>query len=786
MAMTPGLSPNINVSQPVNQDGDADEHDIQVEIAGDDADAPEYDTEGNVIEIKHGDGSVTVSLDGKPIEKAKKKDKAGGWYANLSDDLTDSELSGIADELLRGIEVDLDSRREWIETRAQGVKLLGLTIEIPGTAGSTDGAAPVDGMSKVRHPLLLEAVLRFQANARGEMLPTDGPFKVRNDDMDADLAEDELADDFQRDMNHYLTTTASEYYPDTDRMMFQIGFSGDGFKKVYNCPLRNRPVSESVDADDLIVNASATDLQNAKRVTHRIYMRPSVVKRMQIIGAYRDIDLGTPQMTTTDPLKEAEQDQQGLTPVATRPEDRDHEIYECYCELDLPGFEHKLNGEKTGLEVPYRVTIDKSSKSILSICRNYPEDTQDLPVAKRTFVKFPFVPGLGFYDIGLLHILGNTTNAVTAAWREMLDSGMYANFPGFLIADTGARQNTNMFRVPPGGGALVKTAGQPIRDAIMPLPYNTGGMPALAQLVDNMVATGQRLGGTSELQVGEGRADAPVGTTLALIEQATKVLDAVHKRMHTAQAEEFQLLVECFRQNPKAFVDRKKTPSKRKWDEDMFLQALEDYDLVPQADPNTASQGQRMMKVMGLKQLEAANPSMYDPKVIDTAAIKAMGWGNPNQFFAPPEAQQQPPPELVKQQAEMADDKTKADATMMDAQTRRMEAQAKIQTGHFDPKAGLAPPAPPPEPDPVQKALAAAKLIEAHTKAETAKTQHKDSVMEAANRDADRHSREKVAALSAAKDIMLHHAPDDPEQIEGVPEEAKHLEKDLDIGEGRE
>ena len=256
--------------------------------------------------------------------------------------------------------------------------------------------------------------------------------------------------------------------------------------------------------------------------------------------------------------------------------------------------------------------------------------------------------------------------------------------------------------------------------------------------------------------------------------------------MHTAQAEEFQLLVECFRQNPKAFVDRKKTPSKRKWDEDMFLQALEDYDLVPQADPNTASQGQRMMKVMGLKQLEAANPSMYDPKVIDTAAIKAMGWGNPNQFFAPPEAQQQPPPELVKQQAEMADDKTKADATMMDAQTRRMEAQAKIQTGHFDPKAGLAPPAPPPEPDPVQKALAAAKLIEAHTKAETAKTQHKDSVMEAANRDADRHSREKVAALSAAKDIMLHHAPDDPEQIEGVPEEAKHLEKDLDIGEGRE
>ena len=782
MAMTPGLSPNIRLPDDVNHDDDG-LGPISVEIVEDNEDAPELDKEGNVIKIEHGDGSVTVSLDGTPIERARKKRNKGGWFDNLAEDMPDMELSSVAEDLLRGIDEDIASRQEWIDTRATGIKLLGLTIDIPGSSGAGDGSAPLDGMSKVRHPLLLEAVLRFQANARGEMLPTDGPFKVRNDDIDADLAEDELADDFQRDMNHFLTSTATEYYPDTDRMMFQVGFSGDGFKKVYNCPLRGRPVSESVDADDLIVNFAATDLHNAKRVTHRIMMRPSVVRRMQLIGAYRDLALGTPLPPKTNSLKEAEQDQQGLSAPSTRPEDRDHEIYECYCELDLKQYPHEFEGEETGLEVPYRVTIDVSSKTILSIVRNYKEETKELPVARRVFVKFPFVPGLGFYDIGLLHILGNTTNAMTAAWREMLDSGMYANFPGFLIADTGARQNTNNFRVPPGGGAIVKTAGQPIRDAIMPLPYNTGGMPALASLVQNMEAAGQRLGGTSELQVGEGRADAPVGTTLALIEQATKVLDAVHKRMHTAQAEEFELLVECFRENPKAFVHRKRNPSKRKWDEAQFLRALDDYDLVPQADPNTASQGQRMMKIMGLKQLEAANPSQYDPIAIDTAAIKAMGWSNPNQFFAPPQAAQQPPPELIKQQAEIANDTKKADATMMDAETRRAAEQAKISTGHYNPQAGLAPPAPEPEPSVVDKALAHAKLIEAKAKETVARNQHHDTMIENAMRDADRSSREKVAALSAAKDIMLHHA-EDPNNVEAVPEEAKHLEKDLGIGEG--
>ncbi|NBS37641.1 MAG: hypothetical protein EBS71_09800, partial [Actinobacteria bacterium] len=378
-------------------------------------------------------------------------------------------------------------------------------------------------MSKVRHPLLLEAVLRFQANARSELLPTDGPVKVRNDSLSGGIEVDQQADALEKDLNHYLTAVATEYYPDSDRMLLMLGFGGTSFKKVYNCPIRNRPVSETVDADDLIVNNAATDLANAKRVTHRLFMRPSTVKRLQILGVYKDTDLSVPNAPKLDSLQREEKAQQGLMPETQNPEDRDREIYECYCELDIKGFEHRHKGKITGLEIPYIVTIDVSSRQALSIVRNYNEDTKKLPVARKRFVKYTFVPGMGFYDIGLLHILGNTTNAITAAWRELLDAGMYSNFPGFLMADTGARQNTNIFRVPPGGGALVKTGGLPISQAVMPLPYQPPSQ-ALMQLVDNMATTGQRIGGTSESMVGEGKAELPVGTALAMIEQAAKVM----------------------------------------------------------------------------------------------------------------------------------------------------------------------------------------------------------------------------------------------------------------------
>ena len=588
----------------------------------------------------------------------------------MAEDISQDELSRIAEELMKGIEGDLKSRQEWVEDRAQGIKLLGLKVEIPGLAGAADGA-PVEGMSRVRHPLLLEAVLRFQANARSELLPTDGPVKIREDNNNATDATDELANDLENDLNHYLTATAREYYPDTDRMLLMLGFGGTAFKKVYFCPLRNRPVSESIDADDFIVNNSATDIYNATRATHRIYMKPSTVKRMQILGVYRDIDLSQAKQIKLDAAQREKKAQQGISENgADDPDDRDREIYECYCELEIKGFEHRRNGKETGLEIPYRVTIDVSSHEILSIVRNYDEDTKDLPEPRQSFVKYTFVPGMGFYDIGLLHILGNTTNALTAAWREMLDAGMYANFPGFLYSDAGARQNTNIFRIPPGGGALIKTGGAPIQDAVMPLPYKDVG-PGLMSLVENINQTGMRIGGTSEQAVGEGKQDAPVGTTIALIDQATKILSSVHKRMHNAQSEEFELLVRCFRENPESFWQKNKRPA-RKWDEETFIRAVNQINLVPQADPNTASQTQRLMKVMALKQLQAANPTMYDPIAVDRMALQSIGWSNPEQFMVPPQAMgQQNNPE---EQAKMADLQIKK----QDSDTKLMLAKAKV------------------------------------------------------------------------------------------------------------
>jgi len=743
MSLVPGLSPNIRLSEP---EPGLQSAPMDVVVAEDDEqqDTPEYDDKGAILRIEHPDGSITVSLDGKPIDEAESRGPKG-WFDNLAEDISDLELSRISSELLRGVEDDLETRQEWIEDRAQGIKLLGLKVEIPNLAGASDGA-PVEGMSRVRHPLLLEAVLRFQANARSEMLPTDGPVKIRDDSNGSTAEQDQLADALEKDFNHYLTSTATEYYPDTDRMLLLLGFGGTAFKKVYFCPLRNRPVSETVDADDLIVSNNASDLQNARRITHRVSMKPSTVKRLQIMGVYRDAELSQAAAPKLDAVKEEKDAQQGVSSETKNPDDRDREIYEIYCELDIVGYEHKYKGKISGLEVPYRVTIDVSSKQILSIVRNYDKNDEELPDPRANFVKYTFVPGFGFYDIGLLHILGNTTNAITAAWRELLDAGMYSNFPGFLFADTGARQNTNIFRVPPGGGAPVKTGGMPINQAIMPLPYKEPS-PALMSLVNDIATTGMRIGGTSEQQVGEGRADAPVGTTLAMIEQAAKVMNSVHKRMHASQAEEFRLLARCFKENPNSFWQRNKTPAYT-WDEKVFLKALEDNELSPQADPNTASAAQRMMKLAALKQLQASNPTMYDPIAIDRACIQALGFSNPDQFMAPPSAQAAPPPEMQKQMAEMQVKKQQADAQTLKAQADMLKAQHEASAPHDVQQQQVD--------TPVDLMTARAKLMDAQTKRHSLGIQQADVMQEDRNRAADRASHEKIQLLELARDIALH------------------------------
>ena len=422
------------------------------------------------LQVEAADGSVIIEFNPQPDRGTASTD----FDANLAEDIDDAALSRIAEDLLEGIEQDNQSRAEWLETRAQGIRLLGLKLEQP-RSDAGNSSAPVEGMSTVRHPVLLEAATRFQANARGELLPSSGPVKV-TDDLDQSGEEDQRAADLENGLNYYLTAVAKEYYPDTDRMLFMVGFGGCGFKKIYNCPLRRRPVSESVDAADIIVSNAATDMANAGRVTHQIKMRKSVLKRMQLVGAYRDVPLVSDPQPLDNAVEREKANVQGVEPASQgRPQDQDYTIYECYCELDIAGFEHEEKGKPTGLPLPYRVVIERDSRKILEIRRNWRED-DPMFLAKPAFVKYPFIPGIGFYDIGLVHMLGNATAALTAAWREMLDAGMYANFPGGLIKKGATRQNTSDIRVPPGALAPVDVPmDQPIGDSIMPLPYKDVG-----------------------------------------------------------------------------------------------------------------------------------------------------------------------------------------------------------------------------------------------------------------------------------------------------------------------
>lgn len=777
MSILPGLSPspNIRLSDP-NKQAEVNYDDIEVLLDdGDTVPNMEHNEAGDLMSITLPDGSIEFNLDGSPLKTAE-SDDSKGWFENLADKIDDGSLMLIAHELMDGIRSDLQSRQEWIDARAEGIVQLGLKPESPGLSGTADGA-PIEGMSKVRHPLMLEAVLRFQANARSEMLPTDGPVKIREDNNDPTNETDTLANDLEKDLNHYLTSTASEYYPDTDRMLFMFGFGGMAFKKVYFCPLRQRPVLESIDADDLIVNDAATDLNNARRVTHRIFMRPSIVKRMQLLGVYRDIDLSPPKAPDLDSAQREKKSQQGMQESSSRPDDRDREIYECYCELDIPGFEHKIKGQTTGLEIPYRVTIDVTSHEILSIVRNYDEDTKDMPEARQNIVPYTFVPGFGFYGIGLLHILSNTTRAVTAAWREMLDAGMFANFPGFLISKDAARQDSNIFRIAPGAAAQVNTLGAPINQAVMPLPYKDISV-GLMSLTEHMAETGMRLGGTSEQAVGEGRADAPVGTTIALIDQATKVINSVHKRMHAAQAQEFQLLVRCFRENPESFWQRNRKPA-RPWDEATFLRALDQVTLVPQADPNTASQTQRLMKTQALVQLVAQNPMMYDLLEVNKIALQSLGWTNPERFLKSPD-QMQMPPEV---QSKMAEIQIK----QQEAQTKQMLAQGKVAVDRavvqFDEaraqrdenlSGGVAGPAEKSLHDKkvdainliIQEKLADAKSQEVILKAAQIKEQAKRDEDEARRKEMEIQGNERDSLLHLASDIAVH--PDSKSVIDNL------------------
>lgn len=667
-----------------------DAHGAAVIVTFDGDDEPQFDETTDTTQVPLEDGTVEISF-GRPRntnENAKEHD------ANLAEVLTDSELSMIAERLLLGIEQDISSRAEWLENMVEGISLLGLQIKRPAGAAASGGSAQ-EGTSTVDHPLLLEAVLTFQANARGELLPASGPVKVTYTGDESSLTS-RMARALEKDLNHYLTKTAKEYYPDSDRMLFMLGFSGISFKKGYHDPIRRRPTINSIDAKDLIVSNAATDLDGSGRVTHRIMMRPSVLKRMQLLKAYRKVALPMVGLSTKNVVDSKIDEIQGVAPpTSVEAEDQDRELYECYCEIDIPGFEHELEGEKTGLPLPYRVTIDKDSRVILEIRRNWAKDDPFcLPINR--IIAYVFIPGLGFYGLGLLNILGNATKAVTAAWRLMLDAGMFANFPGFLYLKSLAKQLTNQFRVPPGGGLPIDSSGiNDIRSAVMPLPYKDPSS-VFIQFIENISQAARRVGGITEMQVGEGRQDAPVGTTLALIEQATRLMSSVHKRLHQAQGQEFDMLKSLLMEDPEAVWRHNKksevlrllieesglSPIKDKINEakqrhrELFILALDDCDLTPAADPNTPSMTERYLKCVALRQMCSSNPNI-DINKVDERAMRIMGIDDAEGMFKPQVGGGGPSPEEV---MAGATDKA-ATARLLDSHSRAREVAIKEALG---------------------------------------------------------------------------------------------------------
>lgn len=646
---------------------------VHIEDGGD---TTRIDPETGTIETDQPDGSVVVQLDAHRPKPDGDDDDGDKFYENLALTVPGMDLATIANDLYDAIESDNQSRQQYLQIRARGLDLLGLKLEEPkSTVG--DSTSGVEGMSSVTNPLLLEAILKGWANARAELLPAEGPCKI-SVEGDETTSEDDLAEALERDMNWQLTKGMPEYYPDTSHMLlWGTYFGGSGFKKVYRCPMRRRPVSESVDVKDLIVSDTTKDLRSCGRITHEITMRPSVMKRMMKLGTYRDVTLTQPSPQPN--AVESKIDRiQGTTQQNRRPEDQSHTLWECQCELDLPeGFDHpSMSGstfKETGIPLPYLVTLDKDSREILSLRRDWKEDDAECERCQM-YVKYPYVPGPGFYGTGMLNILGNLAAAMTAVDRESLDAGMFASFPGGLISKIAGRQNTSNFRVGCGEFAPVETNGQPIQSVVMAMPYKDPS-PGLMALRDKLVAQAKELGGAVEIPASEGLQNVPVGTMLAQIEQNTKVMLAAHKDMCQAQGEEFDLIIELYRQHPedfwRKFAKNKKCP-KDYWNEEKLLRALDDCHLVPRADPNTPSHLHRVMKALAWVQLIAI--PQFGPylsiKEILMRVVHAMREDPTGAIIDPPPQAAQAPP--LADEAKMLDAQAKvksADVNALKAQT---------------------------------------------------------------------------------------------------------------------
>ena len=546
------------------------------------------------------------------------------FNANLADFLNADTLNKLAQDLIGSIKSDLESRKDWEETYTDGLKYLGMKFD-------EARSQPFEGSSGVIHPILAEAVTQFQAQAYKELLPAKGPVKtqilgVRNADTESQ------AERVREFMNYYIMNVMKEYDPELDQLLFYLPLAGSAFKKVYFDFVLNRAVSKFIPPEDLIVPYESADISSAERITHAISMSKNEIKKQQLTGFYSNIDLPDDIYGEEDDVQKEIDEIQGIEPSYA--EDRSRTIYEVHTILDLEGFEDVgADGEPTGLKLPYIVTIDRDAGKVLSIRRNFqPED----PLKNKInfFVQYKFLPGLGFYGLGLSHMIGGLSKASTSILRQLIDAGTLANLPAGFKA-RGMRIRDEAEPLQPGEFRDIDTTGGNLRENLIPLPIKEPSS-VLMQLLGLLVDSGKRFAAIADMNVGDMNQAMPVGTTVALLERGTKVMSAIHKRLHYSQRLEFNLLADVFADYLPPEYDFETGSGPRQIKLSDFDERV---DIVPISDPNIFSQSQRITMAQELLQMVTANPDVHGPVGIYEAYRRmyaALGVDNIESLLQPP------------------------------------------------------------------------------------------------------------------------------------------------------
>ena len=585
-------------------------------------DVTELPEDPSVLELEDGSALVGEIMDDEEAIDVP-------FDGNLAEVMDDADLGRIASDLVGMIEDDLSSREEWEQTYREGIEYLGMRYE--------DRTEPFEGSSGVVHPVLAESVTQFQAQAYREMLPAGGPVRTQVVGAQTEMLIKQ-AERVKEFMNYKITYEMEEYDPEMDQMLFYLPIVGSTFKKVYFDPLKGRAVSKFVHAEDLIVPYGATDLVTSPRITHRIPMAANDIRKLQLGGFYSDIDLPDSgyEAEDMDEVREAIDETQGVRPSNSS---EDLTVYEVHAELDLPGFEDTDEmGEPTGLKLPYIVTILKDTNKILAIRRNY-EEMDPLRRANQYFVHYKFLPGLGFYGLGLTHMIGGIARASTSLLRQLIDAGTLSNLPAGFKAK-GARITNDDTPLQPGEFRDIDVVSGDLRGTLMPLPFKEPSA-TLYNLLGTLVDAGRRFAAMADMKIGEMGGETPVGTTMAIMERGTKVMSAIHKRLHYSQKIEFKLLAKIF---AKTLEPYPYMPSTEVGPEVKAQDFDDRIDVLPVSDPNIFSMAQRIALAQTQLQLVQSNPQIHGgPQGLYQAYRKmyeALGVSNIDSILPPPQKPQ--------------------------------------------------------------------------------------------------------------------------------------------------